>query len=240
MEITEIRRLLQECENSILFAVFERSRWRANPEAYRTNGKTGAGGSLFTSLLADIEKAHAKAGRYGCPEEHPFTNPVIDTDITPRSYQINDFLATGHQAINVNSQIIDAYFLDILPQITREGSDENLGSAVMADINLLQAISRRIHLGKLVAQVKYNQDPEWYGQKHSDGELYGQLTNDVVEKAILTRLAQKLDHLNQDNICNFPTIQLNSEKVVAIYQDFVIPLTKRVQVEYFKHLLVKY
>ena len=236
MEISDIREILRECEKSIVFAIFERSRWKSNPSAYKIDPTTGK--SLFTSLLEEIEKVHTKFGRYNCPEEHAFTN--IDTkptvNSTNKSYCIDYFLDKRHTRINNNETIIDKYFNLLLPKITEEGEDENLGSAVTADINLLQALSRRIHLGKLVAQSKYDSNKDWYSNIHTDEDYFTKLTNLEVETAILERLKKKINNFNDELVNNFPNIRFKPSEIVNIYRDFIIPETKRVQISYFKLL----
>ncbi len=236
MEISQIRTILQECENSIIFAIFERSRWKSNPSAYQINPETGE--SLFTSMLKGIERVHARAGRYRCPEEQPFTKNLDLTQIrdSGRTYQLDNYLDSRHISINNNEIITEKYFRLLLPKITEEGEDENLGSAVTADINLLQALSRRIHLGKLVAQTKYDSDKEWYGKSHTDREFFVKLTNTQVENNILKRLEQKIKNFSNDMASNFPNINLNPTFIVDIYQDMIIPETKQVQIQYFKLL----
>ena len=176
MKINEIRNLLRECENSLIFAILERSRWKSNDRAYLMGQK-----SLFTRMLVGTEFLHEKLGRYNCPEEHPFTEIMLETTVFITEYKIDSFLDHRHLSININKSILEDYFKKILPKITDPGEDENVGSAVTADINLLQILSRRIHLGKLVAQIKYNEDPEWYGQPHTEKEIIEKLTNSEIE-----------------------------------------------------------
>ena len=233
MQISEIRELLRECENSIIFAIFERARWKRNHKAYEIDTPTGQ--SIFTQMLAGTEALHATLGRYSCPEEQPFTK-ITEKDLPTKSYQINGYLVKNHSSINHNLVILDNYFNIVLPKITEEGIDENLGSAVTADINLLQALSRRIHLGKLVAQSKYNSDPEWYSQSHTDTDILIKLTNQSVEDDIVARLSKKLKNFTKDTSNDLLNIRFNTDTIAEIYQDFIMPTTKQVQISYFRLL----
>lgn len=47
------------------------------------------------------------------------------------------------------------YMSEVVPMICEPGDDEQHGSSIICDINALQALSRRIHLGKFVAESKY-------------------------------------------------------------------------------------
>lgn len=47
------------------------------------------------------------------------------------------------------------YVSEIVPMICEPGDDEQHGSSVVCDVNALQALSRRVHLGKFVAESKF-------------------------------------------------------------------------------------
>ena len=64
-------------------------------------------------------------------------------------------LAPGSKAINVNDRIMDLYLQRLLPGITEPGDDNNYGSSAMGDVLCLQALSKRIHYGKFVAEAKF-------------------------------------------------------------------------------------
>lgn len=68
-------------------------------------------------------------------------------------------LAPGSKAINVNERIMDLYLQRLLPGITEPGDDNNYGSSAMGDVLCLQALSKRIHYGKFVAEAKFR----WVG-----------------------------------------------------------------------------
>lgn len=47
------------------------------------------------------------------------------------------------------------YVSKIVPMICEPGDDDQHGSSVVCDVNALQALSRRVHLGKFVAESKF-------------------------------------------------------------------------------------
>lgn len=222
MKLDEIRKELRSCENSIIFALLERNRWKRNEKAYLWSGGTTP---LFESLLVSVEGAHAKAGRYVCPEEHPFTL-VPPPPIPHPPYQLESFLNETHTTINHNSRIRELYFRDVLPNITESGNCENQGSAVTADIHLLQAISRRIHLGKVVAESKYRDQMDVYNKLDTDEAIMHHITNDVVEASILDRIGAKT--------ARFDDTKALVEAIVAVFRDIIIPETKQVQIKYIR------
>ena len=139
------------------------------------------------------------------------------------------------------------------------GDDSNHGSSATRDIECLQALSRRIHYGKFVAESKF-QDPK-YRDKYieliragdRDG-IMATLTNEQVEKQLLERLRLKVDVYGQDlskrDIDNSSAngdsnengycllngknngLRVDAALVVDLYQKYVIPLTKEVELEY--------
>lgn len=241
MHLEEIRLELEACENSILFALYERNRWARNPQAYHVTSqdaltnkealtsipKRAELGSLFDTLLRGTEVLHASVGRYRCPEEHPFYfDEVSDTS---KEHRLNRFLDPTHRHINHNARLLGLYFEQILPQITREGQCENPGSSVTADIQLLQALSRRIHLGKVVAESKQRNDPSLgMNPETTDETLLAAITYPQVELAILDRIRTKAQRLEGQSPSAW------SERVVAVFRDIIIPETKAVQIEYMR------
>ena len=91
LKLTIIREILRRSEDSIIFALLERSRWKRNHEIYQ------ASPSIFMDILVKTEIAHAQVGRYLCPEEHPFTStlPEPDEQHQSQSYSLSDFVDGG-------------------------------------------------------------------------------------------------------------------------------------------------
>ncbi|XP_047328772.1 chorismate mutase 1, chloroplastic-like isoform X1 [Impatiens glandulifera] len=54
------------------------------------------------------------------------------------------------------------YFKNLLPRLVKEGDDGNCGSTAVCDTICLQALSKRIHYGKFVAEAKFRASPEDY------------------------------------------------------------------------------
>jgi chorismate mutase len=58
--------------------------------------------------------------------------------------------------INVNDKIMSFYIKDILSTICKSTDDQNYGSSATKDIEALQALSKRIHFGKIVLEYITN------------------------------------------------------------------------------------
>ena len=118
-------------------------------------------------------------------------------------------------------------------------SMENYGSTAVRDVECLQSLSRRIHFGKFVAEVKFRNEEEKMTEliKKRDAKVLEEaITNASVEQQVLERLAGKAQKYG-DSRAGTPTPRSKEDKVdvdaiVAIYRDIVIPLTKEVEVEY--------
>lgn len=90
--------------------------------------------------------------RYTSPEEHAFfpghlPDPVLPPLTYPRLLAPN--------SVDVNPQVLSRYINEIVPALCKPGDDEQHGSSALCDITALQAISKRIHLGKFVAETKF-------------------------------------------------------------------------------------
>lgn len=102
-------------------------------------------------------------------------------------YCLSQVLVPRAKAINLNSQIMDLYLQELMPGITEPGDDNNYGSAAMQDVLCLQALSKRIHYGKFVAESKYRAHPEQYQQlirNRDQDAIMSKLTNEDVEKQV--------------------------------------------------------
>ena len=79
------------------------------------------------------------------------------------------------------------YLQELVPGITEPGDDNNYGSAAMQDVLCLQALSKRIHYGKFVAEAKFRANPEQYQRliKRKDKDaIMHTLTNVDVENKV--------------------------------------------------------
>ena len=98
------------------------------------------------------------------------------------------------QDLNFNTVLMKQYIEKIVPVIAKAGDDEQHGSTVLSDIAVLQALSRRVHYGKFVAESKYRSDPQGYQRLIDAGDADGVmklLTNEAVEEKVLKRARLK-------------------------------------------------
>eukprot|EP00510_Aplanochytrium_minuta_P000237 CAMPEP_0184019698 /NCGR_PEP_ID=MMETSP0954-20121128/8907_1 /TAXON_ID=627963 /ORGANISM="Aplanochytrium sp, Strain PBS07" /LENGTH=242 /DNA_ID=CAMNT_0026301415 /DNA_START=114 /DNA_END=839 /DNA_ORIENTATION=+ len=234
----DIRPALIRQEETIIFALIERCQYVLNPACYLKNEKSILPTrvknaeipelSFMDYFLLETEKVHARMGRYNSAEEHAFSdNSLLEINPTSSSSKIKP------NSININDKIKSLYLNEILPKMCEEGEDgENLGSTCVCDATVLQAVSKRIHFGKFVAEAKFCAEEEKFTKlirnKDSDG-LMEALTHAAVEEKVIERVRKKASHYGTDGIDNAYKVQ--PDVIAQLYREYLIPLNKEVQVE---------
>ncbi|KAJ9057876.1 chorismate mutase aro7 [Entomophthora muscae] len=146
LPLGELRKTLIRLEDTITFAFIERAQFKLNKKIY-TPGEIhlpdGEHKSFLEYFLHEVEAVHAKVRRYTSPDEYPFTDDLPKPVLPPLEWPI--FLKSNN--INLNKKIFQTYITEIAPKICSEGDDMNYGTAATLDIEVLQALSRRIHYG---------------------------------------------------------------------------------------------
>ncbi|KAI1379536.1 chorismate mutase [Hypoxylon crocopeplum] len=249
LDLSNIRFQLIRLEDTITFHLIERVQFPLNQTIY-VPGAIEIGQdsklSFMDWYLKEQEKLQSLIRRYEAPDEYPFfpealRKPILKPLDYPKILHPN--------SVNVNEQIKRFYTEKFLPAVCpdfgrpdRGESDENYGSSATCDIACLQALSRRIHFGKFVAESKFQSDPEGYTKMIKAGDRDGigaSITNAAVEQQVLARLALKARTYGTDPSTNGSGSdgKINVEAVVSMYRDFVIPITKEVEVEYLMQRL---
>ncbi|AES59088.2 putative chorismate mutase [Medicago truncatula] len=236
-----VRETLVRQEDTIVFGLIERSKFPFNSQTYDQNYLQIPGfcGSLVEFVFTNTEIVQAKAGRYKNPEENPFFPENLSLSLVP-SYPFTKFLHPGAASININKSLWKMYFHDLLPLFVASGDDGNYAQTAASDLSLLQAISKRVHYGKFVAEVKFRESPQDYEplirSKDKEG-LMKLLTFKSVEEMVKKRVEKKATLFGQDISLNSSDDSKGKQKfdpsvASKLYEKWVIPLTKEVQVEY--------
>ncbi|CAL5870787.1 uncharacterized protein PFLUO_LOCUS5027 [Penicillium psychrofluorescens] len=247
LDLANIRFQLIRLEDTITFHLIERVQFPLNKTIYLPNGVTipNSNLSLLDYLLREQERLQSRVRRYESPDEYPFFSDVLEPPILaplqyPRILHDND--------VNVNAVIKERYVNEVLPAVCprfgredRGETQENYGSAATCDVACLQALSRRIHFGKFVAETKFLKDPETFVRLIKAGDREGidaAITDARVEQKVLERLGLKAKTYGTDPA--FPdenSQKIKVDAVVAVYKECVIPLTKIVEVDYLMQRL---
>lgn len=97
-----------------------------------------------------------------------------------------------------------------------------------------------MHFGKFVAEAKFLRDTEKFTRliRERDVEgIEGEITDEKVELQVLERLRKKATSYGRDP--SLPEdqqeqgpLKVNVDAVVNLYKDWIIPLTKKVEIDY--------
>ncbi|CAA7261594.1 unnamed protein product [Cyclocybe aegerita] len=133
--------------------------------------------------------------------------------------------------------------------------DGNYGSAATLDVEVLQSISKRVHYGKFVSESKFQENPAAFVphiQKRNREALEALITKPEVEQRLLRRLGKKATTYAQDIAADGEAPAYNGlspgkgvnasskidvDGVVDLYESYIIPLTKEVEVDYLLNRL---
>ncbi|KAI0057822.1 chorismate mutase [Artomyces pyxidatus] len=262
LSLDRIRSILTRLEDTIIFSLIERAQFAHNPKIYERGvfkelRDLNFCGSWLEWFLKETESFHAKARRYTSPDEYPFTADLPAPIIPPLKYPAILYPNT----VNANPSILSFYTRSIVPRITMRASlalagvkrskgitgddeyedDGNYGSAATIDIEVLQAISKRVHYGKFVSESKFVQNPAAFIPHIQSGDidaLAALITKPEVERKLLQRLRKKATLYAQDfasdgePLNNGSKGKIDVDGVVELYEHYIIPLTKEVEVEY--------
>lgn len=211
------------------------------------------------------DKVKGKGCNLNSPDEYPFTpaselpQPLLPPIEYPKLLYPN--------TVNVNASIKSLYIRAIVPRITQAatralaaarraqgviGDEEredsaNYGSAATVDVEVLQALSKRVHFGKFVSESKFRADPSAFIPhiRTRDRErLAGLITKPEVERRLLQRVRNKARLYGQEVDADGKPIvtptelggeegkigKIDVEGVVELYEHYIIPLTKEVEV----------
>jgi chorismate mutase len=220
----------------------ERAQYLYNADTYdpKSSFMDGVEGSLVEFMVKETEKLHAQVGRYNSPDEHPFFPDHLPEPMLP-PLQYPDVLHPISKSININERVWNMYFHDLLPSLVKKGDDGNYGSTAVCDLICLQALSKRVHYGKYVAEAKYQGSPKDYESaiKSQDPEmLMSLLTFPKVEKMVRDRVEKKTKTYAREvkieeigDECEV-AYKIEPTLVANLYEEWIMPLTKEVQVDY--------
>lgn len=234
--LPSIRGALIRLEETIIFALIERAQFMQNLDIYRAGAHPSATGqeSILGFLLHRTERIHAAMRRYTSPDEVPFFHDLPQPILPELRFDENPLRPNS---VNINDRIRMIYETRIVPSLCSAGDDQQYGSSAVCDVACLQALSKRIHYGKFVAESKRQQQPRLFAQAMRSGggaeRLRELITDQDVEALVLERVRRKADTYGRELIdCAAAGCLVPAQIIEVMYRDFVIPMTKDVEVEY--------
>lgn len=246
LDLNIIRECLVRLEDTILFDLIERAQFYKSPSVYDKTKLSipGWDGSFLEWFIYESECTQAKIRRYESPDEEPFSpRDKLPKPILP-DLNYPPVLAWYTREVNINDTIKDVYINQIVPLVAAGGEStlleqsEYLGSTALSDLGCLQSLSRRIHFGKFVAESKFRSEEELFTKMIKEQDAKGieaAITKPAVEAKILDRIEKKAETYGID-----PTLRwseksrgkVDPKAIRKIYEDFIIPLTRKVEVDY--------
>lgn len=259
LDLANIRSSLMRMEDSIIFSLVERAQYKRNTPVYdadcaqlgafklhqlRTAGSNGCLGDWF---IYQTECLHSQVHRYEHPTEFPFFGPLPEPTLgreEPRR-----ILEDVPESALINKRLLDIYRTKIIPHICEEGDDSNHGSTAVQDVHVLQLMATRIYYGLFVAESKFRTETdkarELIKAKDTEG-LMAFITKPEVEAKNVQRVILKARTFSQTiqaaeanqlapTLLASTTYKVNPEFIGAVFRDYLMPLTKDVEVEYLLH-----
>ncbi|KAH9480401.1 putative chorismate mutase [Psilocybe cubensis] len=231
-------------------------------DAFKELTDLGFHGSWLEWFLKEIETFHAKARRYTSPDEYPFSSdlpapvlPLLDFPkiLYPNKINANPSILSFYTNAIV-PRITRRATLSLAAQKRAHGitgsaefeDDGNYGSAATLDVEILQSISKRVHYGKFVSESKFVENPAAFIphiRSRNREALEGLITKPEVERKLLVRLHKKATTYAQDIVGDgeapvngvgksSASSKIDVDCVVDLYESYIIPLTKEVEVDY--------
>jgi chorismate mutase len=215
-------------EDTITFHLIERVQFPLNRTVYEPGAVKcpDPNLSLLDWILKETERTHSLVRRYQAPDEYPFFPDSLEQPIlAPLSYP--NVLHPNN--VNVNQEIKEAYISKVLPQVCpnfgrsdRGEQREHYGSTAVCDVACLQALSRRIHFGKFVAESKFQSETDRFVKLIKSEDRKGidkAITNAAVEAKVLERLRIKAKTYGTDPSTEVKDQgKINVEAVVKMYK----------------------
>lgn len=182
--------------------------------------------SLFDWMLREQERLQSLVRRYQSPDEYAFfpealQKPILEPLDYPDILHPND--------VDVNQELKRNYIDIILPRVCqrfgredRGEKQENYGSSATCDVSCVQALSRRIHFGKFVAESKFQKETDKLVALIRAGDRKGidaAITNEAVENKVLERLRLKAKTYGTDPSSEVEAhVKINVGAVVGMYK----------------------
>ncbi|XP_057522891.1 chorismate mutase 2-like [Amaranthus tricolor] len=238
LSLDSIRKTLIGLEDTIIYSLIERAKFPLNSPAYKPSPSPAFHGSFMEFLVKGTEAVQAQGGRYQSPEEVPFFLDHLPPSLAQRPQNCSQDLPAAAASVSVTKNILDFYVNQFLPKLAPSGDHGNYALSVASDLVCLQAISRRIHFGKYVAEAKFRNDTEAYSnaiRAKDKNSLTKLLTDEKVEEMVKQRVEKKARVYGQEvtlNETNNNVLKVDPSLVSNLYGEWVIPLTKDVEIEY--------
>jgi len=261
LDLGNIRNSLMRMEDSIIFSLIERSQYKINTAVYEPDCQqlglfqlhqlksAGSNGCLGDWFIYQTECLHSQVRRYQHPTEYSFFGPLPEPTLGSTSGGRTDaepILNPVPERALVNNRLLDIYRTKMVPTLCEKGDDANHGSTAVQDVHCLQTMATRIYYGLFVAESKFRQEEERATaliKAHDVDGLMDFITKKDVEEKNIKRVILKARTFSQNiwasqegqlapERTSETTYKILPEFIGTVFQDFLMPLTKDVEVAY--------
>lgn len=217
----------------------------------------GSNGCLGDWFIYNTEILHSQVRRYQHPTEYPFFGPLPEPTLGVTTSELPDgqpakkarksgVLAPVPPESIINNRLLEIYRKHIVPAICEKGDCGNHGSTAVQDVQVVQTIATRIYYGLFVAESKFRSETEkataLIKAKDRDG-LMAFITKPEVEQRNIQRVILKARTFSQNipagevgqlspTLSLQTTHKLDAEYIGTVFKDYLMPLTKDVEVDY--------
>lgn len=212
----------------------------------------GSNGCLGDWFIYSTECLHSQVRRYSHPTEFNFFGPLpqatLGAPFRPREDENRSepILAPVPDEALVNRRLLDIYRTKMVPALCEEGDDGNHGSTAVQDVHCLQTMATRVYYGLFVAESKFRSETEkataLIRARDREG-LMAFITKPEVEARNVRRVILKARTFSQNieapvlngqlaPLLENATYKINPEYIGTVFRDFLMPLTRDVEVEY--------
>ena len=224
MDLPDLRRRIDLWNDLIVNRLRDRARFPVNGTIYRRGaipieGRPDA--SLLEFALEGLEKYHASLGRFSFPDQQPLLSqslpesPIVRRGSLP-SVPIVD--------LPVRDNLM-RFYTDLIGELCPAGEDaQTFGEAAYMDAEILLNLYQRVNVGRFVAQVKLELEPDLAGLVHQPGLLRERLTHREREASVIQRARDAAER-------HF----LNPELFERVFR-WVIDETSAIEVRYLQRM----
>eukprot|EP00930_Biecheleria_cincta_P021587 TRINITY_DN15958_c0_g1_i1.p1 TRINITY_DN15958_c0_g1~~TRINITY_DN15958_c0_g1_i1.p1 ORF type:complete len:296 (+),score=51.10 TRINITY_DN15958_c0_g1_i1:38-925(+) len=262
LDLDTIRKTLQRMEDSIIFSIVERSQYCCNSAVYEPDcsqlgtfklhqlKSAGSNGCLGDWFIYQTECLHSQVCRYNHPTEYsffgPLPEPTLGQGANAKNAEPEPILAPVPDSARINSKLLDIYRRKIVPKICEPGDDGNPGSTAVQDVHVLQTMATRIYFGLFVAESKFRTETAkataLIQARDREGLMAFVTKRDVelknIQRVILKArtFAQNISTAEKGQLAPISTLsttyKIDPEYIGTVFDDYLMPLTKEVEVEY--------
>lgn len=183
MDLPDLRRRIDLWNDLIVNRLRDRARFPVNATIYRhgaipIEGRPEA--SLLEFALEGLERYHASLGRFSFPDQQPLISQSLPESPIVRRGTLPS-LPVVDLPVRLN---LMRFYSDLIGELCPPGEDgQTFGEAAYMDAEILLNLYQRVNVGRFVAQVKLEMEPDLIGLVSQPAVLRERLTNRAREQA---------------------------------------------------------